>query len=802
MIDHAAGAPAPCVLPPQAEVLARGLLSSGFSCVLQMPTGSGKTWLAEQAIGEVLRGRRRAIYLTPLRALANELVGRWQGQFAPSPVGVFTGDYGASGRPFPVPFADARLLIMTPERLDACTRAWRSHWRWLPQVDLVVVDEFHLLGDRGRGGRLEGTLLRVQRLNPFARLLCLSATLGNRTELADWLGGTEYASAWRPVPLRWRVVRYRKAIDKPDLLREVLDTNVRSGGKSLVFVQSRRRAEHLAVELCRGGLRTAHHHAGLGHGQRRSVEDCFRAGEVDVLVATGTLEMGLNLPARQVVLYDLQGFDGSDFRPLPTNTVWQRAGRAGRPGLDDCGEVVLLAAAWDRDAARYPQGHFEPVRSGLRERRALAEQIVIEAATGLARTQAQLSRLFQTSLAARQGVLPDVRSLTDEMLKAGMLRRGREDSAAEAQVLRATRLGYVACRHMLTPATVQLLRRLLGEGHDLTFFDLLLTGTATEDCEPVLPVDFEELDELTTRLAEEPSVLLRWPRQTVVDRLGTDGKRLLAALKMALVARDWTRCGSAETVAGGHGCYPFEVERLCECLARLLLAMAALTSDEGDDLRPIPEADEVPLRERVTVLHRMVLHGLDEEAASLTLVEGLGGVMAGRLKAAGITDVEALAQAEAADLDGVRGLSRARALRWIERATELVRTCSAFRYREARPPGPAASAPRSWPPDLDPYRLRRALELRVGAKDGGAYRVVGGLEPHLVQSQGGGLSCDCADARDGNVCKHVLAVRLYQRESDLVRLAWRLEEVGKAGAIDPLVLWFGGSSQDRIRSEQ
>src|SRR2546428_12184776 len=73
--------------PPQQAVLASGLLPSGFSCVLQMPTGSGKTWLAEQAIAAVLAQGGRAIYLTPLRALATELTLRWQRSFPDSNVG-------------------------------------------------------------------------------------------------------------------------------------------------------------------------------------------------------------------------------------------------------------------------------------------------------------------------------------------------------------------------------------------------------------------------------------------------------------------------------------------------------------------------------------------------------------------------------------------------------------------------------------------------------------------------------------------------------------------------------------------
>ena len=89
--------------PAQQEIVERGLLGSGFSAVLQMPTGAGKTWLAEQAIDDTLRRGERAIYLTPLRALANELVERWRKRFEGYEVGVFTGEYGKR-RAYPVPF--------------------------------------------------------------------------------------------------------------------------------------------------------------------------------------------------------------------------------------------------------------------------------------------------------------------------------------------------------------------------------------------------------------------------------------------------------------------------------------------------------------------------------------------------------------------------------------------------------------------------------------------------------------------------------------------------------------------------
>src|SRR5688572_26545583 len=111
--------------PPQQVVISSGLLTSGFNCLVQMPTGSGKTWLAKYAIDETLRSNLRAIYLAPTRALASELYEKWSAGSDPKITGVFTGDFGTPDCPYPLEFDAARVLIMTPERLDACVRQWR-----------------------------------------------------------------------------------------------------------------------------------------------------------------------------------------------------------------------------------------------------------------------------------------------------------------------------------------------------------------------------------------------------------------------------------------------------------------------------------------------------------------------------------------------------------------------------------------------------------------------------------------------------------------------------------------------------
>ena len=425
-------------------------------------------------------------------------------------MGVFTGDFGSTGEDFPVSFKDARVLVMTPERFDACGRAWRAHWHWIPEVDLVIADEFHLLGDGHRGARLEGAIDRFRRLNPFARVHGLSATLGNRTELANWMDGIEYQSTHRPIELKWKQVRFRKADEKPKLLMDECLDCITQGGKTIVFVQSRRRAETLAKQLADNGLRSLHHHAGLARKKRISVEESFRDGELDVLVATPTLEMGVNLPARRVILYDLQHFDGQGFSPLSVTKVWQRVGRAGRPGLDDIGEAVLFSPTWDRSSYDYPSGKFEPVQSQLSDKRFLAEQIVAETTGGFVRNRWQLNPVFSRYLGSKQGRLGKLEEVTDEMLEAGILTdEPSEGEDPDKPVLRVTPLGRTACRHMLLPSTVLLFRNFLKKIPNPTPFDLCLVACCS-DCQPLIPADFEELAELERACSDLPSKFLNW----------------------------------------------------------------------------------------------------------------------------------------------------------------------------------------------------------------------------------------------------------------------------------------------------
>lgn len=264
-----------CILmklfPPQQEVIDQGLLTRPEHCLLNMTTGSGKTFISEIAIEEVLRKGYKVIYVTPLRALAAQQYEIYSKRFSDYRVGVFTGETTQTKKT-KTSYQNAQLMIMTPERLDACLRNWHTHWNWIPDVDLIVIDEFHILSQGQRGARLEGMITRFIRMNPFVKIIGLSATMPNVRQLSGWLQGSFYQSTWRRIPFEKKIVRFKAAKDKPELLLEQVKMCINAGGQSLVFCNSRSRVQSLMDYLKENGINTACHHAGLLPEERITIE--------------------------------------------------------------------------------------------------------------------------------------------------------------------------------------------------------------------------------------------------------------------------------------------------------------------------------------------------------------------------------------------------------------------------------------------------------------------------------------------------------------------------------------------------
>ncbi|OYT73540.1 MAG: hypothetical protein CFK52_01060 [Chloracidobacterium sp. CP2_5A] len=193
------GAPDPQPFVPDLFQLAAVdiVTEQGMDVMVAAPTGSGKTWIAEQAIRRTLERGGAAWYTSPLKALSNDKFREFGRKFGPDAVGLITGDRRMN--------PDAPLKIATTEiyrngLYDAMTRDGVAS-----APNLVVFDEVHYLGDRHRGVVWEESIIYTP---ASTRLLMLSATVGNARELAEWVTWTRgvecrlVAHPQRPVPLR------------------------------------------------------------------------------------------------------------------------------------------------------------------------------------------------------------------------------------------------------------------------------------------------------------------------------------------------------------------------------------------------------------------------------------------------------------------------------------------------------------------------------------------------------------------------------------------------------------------------
>lgn len=669
--------------------LACGVTTLPVSALITSPTGSGKTHLAREAARHALTCGERVIVTVPTKALAHEIARTWAD--LPGRVQAFTRD-----QPSP-PYRAAHVLIMTPERLDLVTRRWRRHHPWLARMGLLITDEIHTISDPARGAALDAALTRLRATLPLLRILALTATCGNPRVLADWLSALHIGGGIRPMPLTWTAKTVRAVADKPAALQRALTP----GESTLVFVHGRQRAADLAAQLQTAGHASAAHHAGLTPNTRAKVEANFRAGHTRVLIATPTLEVGVNLPAEHVVLYDLTTFGPNGRHELTVNAAWQRAGRAGRPGATRAHVTVLGTRA--EQPGQYERGRFEPLSSPLARGEHLLGFLLGCVDGGYARTRAQATRMAQQTFAAHTGTLNAPRAVAT-LLQQGAL-------ADHGGVLSVTPLGRVASQALLPVPVVAAVRAL---PQDPTVLDVLLA--AAEHVR--LP-----------SLADESRATLVDALMSVPSRTLDAGTAPPDAVIGAALLHATTHHGD-DGAAEVSGLHEPTLTALREETLRIVSAWHALSPSISVNLTRVSLAAQLPPR-----------------AATLALLSGVGQVTARALSAAGVPDLPTLARTPPAQLTAA-GFT----LRTAER---LIGAAQAYGVVTLTEPAPA---PRARTVLADPARLARARLLTVTPTTHG-WTVTGGSQARTVTRQGEAFICDCPDGVQ--LCKHLLAVGLH-----------------------------------------
>ena len=790
------------LFPPQKQVLTSGILEKQDHCFLNMATGSGKTFLAEFAIDAVLKSGYKVIYVTPLRALASQQLDKWENRFSGRRIGVFTGETIQMSKT-KCSYSKAQILIMTPERLDACMRNWRSHWSWFPDVSLVVIDEFHMMGQPGRGPRLEGTITRMIRLNPFVRIIGLSATIPNDEELSAWLHGISFRSEWRQVPLEKRVLRYKSAKDKPTMLLQEVTRCISSGGQSLVFCNSRARVQMLSDYLKTKGISAACHHAGLLQEQRKVVENSFRSRDLQVLVATSTLEMGLNLPARQVVIYDSYAFSENGFSPLPVWSFIQRSGRAGRPGLDTKGEVVLFLSKWAGSSDKYLNEECEPVDSQLLNIKAMQEQILIDVYSGFSRTKNELTHGFlPLTFYKHQHAEANINGIINKLIFANLLFETHNDED-NTSILKVGLLGRLAVKLMFSPSTVMLINDCYSSFQKLYMFDLLLISALSEDCSPVLQANYEEMDSLCEIVQRHPSALMDLSIEKLKEKLPecSSTLRILAGIKMSAICLCMINDEDLNSIAERFDVFESDILLLKESVVRILTGVSAIVSAIDKSLMGEALANEQKKNiESVfnvsSVLTNMLHYQISSEYVALTKLDGVGGKTAKLLASHGYKNLSLISNANPIKLASIKGIGKKLSERIVPQAAKLIANGEDRSYSEELLSDFTFRT--TMQISIDPYRLRRSMELSMKGSDGGKYHVSGGREDHIVLRQGKAFTCDCLDFEKRHEdCKHILCVKRALGDSDILKMTKRIKEDKNHSIREALPsLWYSVTSRE------
>lgn len=413
------------------------MFSTDENILCSAPTGSGKTNVALMGILRALHkhfdpetktvsNNFKVVYISPLKALATEIVGKFAKKLGCLGVRVreLTGDISLTKKEI----AATHIIVSTPEKWDVITRKSED---LNMMFSVLIIDEIHLL-DEVRGRTIECLVARTLQLinnkQCRVRFIGLSATLPNYKDVARFLNVNKnglfyFDESFRPVPLEKKFIGVKKIeqlyaqikqesedkksksigvkkgmtrLDYMNLLAyDMAVENLKIQKQVLVFVHSRKETFKLAqffIERAieKGELKMLNpspnsnvsrrvdnvelkalvdkgigcHNAGLKRKDRSAIEKAFCAGDLSIVVCTATLAWGINMPCHCVIIKGTDFYEaGHGYKSISLLDVQQIFGRAGRPQFDDRGLAILITKNEDLNHFVSMLSYVKPIES-------------------------------------------------------------------------------------------------------------------------------------------------------------------------------------------------------------------------------------------------------------------------------------------------------------------------------------------------------------------------------------------------------------------------------------------------------
>jgi len=316
------------------------LIAGGRHILMSAPTGTGKTlaaflWAINQLLTGVWpKGETSVLYVSPMRALNNDIRKNLL-----IPIEQIGADIGVFVRSGDTPPDERRrmfkrppeILITTPESLNILLTSKNSCFIF-KSLKTVIMDEIHAIAGNKRGTLLISSVERLTRISGEFQRIILSATIRPIELVADWAGGKRdiqivEASRSKKYEIKVEFPAYSPGMinDKsiwPSLIEE-FKRLIKNRKSTLIFANSRRQTEKIARLMNENEteILAYSHHGSISRELRLEVEDKLKKGELRSIVATSSLELGIDIgELDQVILVD---------SPRSVSSALQRIGRAG-----------------------------------------------------------------------------------------------------------------------------------------------------------------------------------------------------------------------------------------------------------------------------------------------------------------------------------------------------------------------------------------------------------------------------------------------------------------------------------------